>query len=69
VVLSDHVDDVGHVESGAEQCRPATRGSVAEVDQRMLVHPQAFLDIALGESGLWLARLTGAALQMLQRAG
>jgi hypothetical protein len=27
----------------------------------MLVHPQAFFDVALGESGLRLAGLTGSA--------
>jgi hypothetical protein len=67
-VLPDGVDDVGDVEARAKHGRSAARGAVTEIDQRVLVHPQAFLDVALGQSGLRLTRLARAAPQMLQRA-
>jgi hypothetical protein len=35
------LDDVRHVESGAQQRGPATGGTVTEVDQGVFVHSQA----------------------------
>lgn len=49
MVVADDRDHFPDVFAGADQSRAATGGSVGEADQRMFIHPKAFLDVALRE--------------------
>jgi hypothetical protein len=49
-VVADHRYDLGHVLARPEQPGPAAGWAVGEPDQRMLIHAQALLDVALRES-------------------
>jgi hypothetical protein len=49
VVVTHGRDGFPHVESVADQSGAAAGGVVGEADEGVLVHPQAFLDVALRE--------------------
>ena len=50
--MTECLDDLGNVESGSKKGGSAAGASVAIMDTRVTVHPQSFLDVALGKSSL-----------------
>jgi hypothetical protein len=52
VVVMNRCDDLPYVQTDSRQPGESPGGSAGKPDQRMLIHPQALLDVALGQGAV-----------------
>src|SRR6266536_5840286 len=67
--MPDCLDYLPDVKAGADESSAPASCTVTKDDQRVLVAPQPFIDIPLGESGHCRTSLTRMALQRLKNSG
>ena len=60
------LDDLPDIEAGADHGWATTGGAIPEVDERMLIGADPFIDVALGQGRLRLPGLLGPASKPLE---